>query len=1079
MKRFLLLLALALPLAASAQTVLLRGDYPDPTVLRDGEDYYMTHSAMEYRPGFLIWHSRNLVDWEPVCRACADWKGSAWAPDLQKVDDTFYLYFPSAGTNWVMTAQDIRGPWSEPVDLHIGGIDPGLVVTPEGKRFLFTNDGWLTPLSDDGLSRAGASVKVYDGWAFPAEWEVEGLCLEAPKLFWKDGWYHMISAEGGTAGPATSHMVVDARSRDLYGPWENSPYNPVVHTWSAAEKWWSKGHGTVLEGPGGQWWVIYHAYRKDAQFLGRHTLMEPVEWTAGGWCRLVLDPPRVMQPLPRDLSDEFSADSLGLLWSGWKEDATRFAQVKKGVLSLPGKGSSPRDGRLLTMLADDPGYAVETDITVGKKDNAAGLVLFYSEAAFAGLSSDGKTFTVYLDGTRTEAYPNPFGRAFSVRLEQRGAWLDILVSGDGKCWEPLRQGIPVLSFQHNHYGGFFALRPSLFSAGSGTAQFGAFRYERLSEGGLPVLDALALPGAELDAPFAPDAAGCWASVPYAMDTLSLVPTFADGLHVEVYAKPTASGKAVTAPLVVGQNNIGIVVQNPLTGLSKTYTVYVTRQPDPSTLYREQARPRFHFTPYMMQMNDPNGLVYDAATGLYHLFFQCNRPFDTGVPFLSGTTSWGHATSTDLLHWKELPLALTPDRNGMAWSGSAAVDYDNTSGLFDAATPPASRIALFYASVGADDTYGFAKESLAYTRDGGRTFMKYAGNPVVRNPGNRYGSGLRDPKVFWYEDPSMPGGGIWVMVTVGNLNFFTSRNLRDWKHVGSPVDVNGDVFDSECPDLYPLPVDGDPARVKWVYTGGGLFYILGHLERRGEDGVMFVAETEKTVSLNGIADQIPGQKAPEIYATQTFAAEKKGRRVSISWLRDPTVHWKDKIWNSAQSLPMEHSLRTVGGKVKLFSYPVEEVAGLRGAPLVDLHDVQVVPGGENLLRGVHATCCDLEAELTLGTATQCAFRVRTGEVGGGQYLEVRYDRTAGKLYVDKMHSGAGPYLGVYEPELTLLPGGRIKVRILLDQTCFDVYGNDGEAAVAGLVFSEFENDGMSFSADGTVTVNRLTVWPMDL
>jgi levanase len=159
--------------------------------------------------------------------------------------------------------------------------------------------------------------------------------------------------------------------------------------------------------------------------------------------------------------------------------------------------------------------------------------------------------------------------------------------------------------------------------------------------------------------------------------------------------------------------------------------------------------------------------------------------------------------------------------------------------------------------------------------------------------------------------------------------------------------------------------------------------------------------------------------------------------------------------------------------------VEEVAGLRGAPLVDLHDVQVVPGGENLLRGVHATCCDLEAELTLGTATQCAFRVRTGEAGGGQYLEVRYDRTAGKLYVDKMHSGAGPYLGVYEPELTLLPGGRIKVRILLDQTCFDVYGNDGEAAVAGLVFSEFENDGMSFSADGTVTVNRLTVWPMDL
>jgi len=292
-----------------------------------------------------------------------------------------------------------------------------------------------------------------------------------------------------------------------------------------------------------------------------------------------------------------------------------------------------------------------------------------------------------------------------------------------------------------------------------------------------------------------------------------------------------------------------------------------------------------------------------------------------------------------------------------------------------------------------------------------------------------------------------------------------------------VDVHGELFDSECPDLYPLPVDGDPACVKWVYTGGGLFYIIGHLERRGEDGVMFVAETEKTVSLNGIADQIPGQKAPEIYATQTFAAEKKGRRISISWLRDPTMHWKDKIWNSAQSLPMEHSLRTVGGKVKLFSYPVEEVEGLRGTPLLDLRDVKVVPGGDNLLRGVHATCCDLEADISLGTATRFAFRVRTGEAGGGQYLEVRYDRSSGKLYVDKMHSGAGPYLGVYEPELTLLEGGRIRLRILLDRTCFDVYGNDGEAAVAGLVFSEFENDGMSFTADGSVTVNRLTVWSM--
>ncbi|MBR4756825.1 MAG: GH32 C-terminal domain-containing protein [Bacteroidales bacterium] len=595
---------------------------------------------------------------------------------------------------------------------------------------------------------------------------------------------------------------------------------------------------------------------------------------------------------------------------------------------------------------------------------------------------------------------------------------------------------------------------------------------------VPVLDALAIPGSTTDRPFDPDASRCWVTVPHDMDTLSLIPQFAPGLDVEVYAKAAAPGEAVTAPLVVGQNNIGIIVRDPKAGLTNKYTVYVSRLPDESTLYREQARPGFHFTPFMYQMNDPNGLVYDASSGLYHLFFQCNRPFDTGVAGLSGTTSWGHATSADLLHWEEQPLALTPDFNGMAWSGSGAVDRDNTSGLFDASTPPDSRIVLFYASVGADDTYGFAKESMAYTLDGGKTFLKYSDNPVVRNPGNKYGDGLRDPKVFWYEDTSMPGGGIWVMVTVGKLNFFTSRNLRDWRHCGSPVDVHGEPFDSECPDLFPLPVDGDPDNVKWVYTGGGLFYILGHLERRGEDGVMFVAETEKTVPLNGIADQIPGIKSPETYATQTFAAEKKGRRVSISWLRDPSMHWKDKIWNSAQSLPMEHSLRTVGGKVKLFSYPVEEVESLRGKPLADFRGVKVDKDSDNLLKDIHSTCCDLEAEISLGTATQFTFRVRTGEALGRQYLEIRYDRPSGKLFVDKTHSGNGCYLGVYEPELTLLEGGRIRLRILLDQTCFDVYGNDGEAAVAGLVFSEFENDGMSFSADGEVTVERLTVWPME-
>ena len=131
--------------------------------------------------------------------------------------------------------------------------------------------------------------------------------------------------------------------------------------------------------------------------------------------------------------------------------------------------------------------------------------------------------------------------------------------------------------------------------------------------------------------------------------------------------------------------------------------------------------------------------------------------------------------------------------------------------------------------------------------------------------------------------------------------------------------------------------------------------------------MFVPETDKIYALNGIADQGPGNPAPETYATQTFHNEKLGRTISISWLRDPSTQWKDKNWNSAQSLPMEHSLHTVDGQVKLFSYPAEEVNSMRDEKILDLKDIQVDENSENVLKDIQATLCDMDATITLGTA----------------------------------------------------------------------------------------------------------------
>ena len=474
-------------MAGNYPKVILRGDYPDPSVLRDGDDYYMTHSPFYYMPGFLIWHSRDLLNWQPVGRAMAEWEGSAMAPDLVKVGNTYYIYYPAAGTNWVITAEDIRGPWTKPVDLKIKGIDPGHIVTPEGERYLFTSEGYVTKLTADGLARDGESRKVYDGWQYPQDWVTECMCLESPKLTWHNGYYYLTSAEGGTAGPATSHMVVVARSKSLFGPWENSPYNPIVHTWSDAEPWWSKGHGTLVEGKDGQWWIVYHAYEKGSHALGRQTLIEPIEWTKGGWYRPVPDYTDNLQiRRETDLNDDFSGAQIKWQWTGWKENIATVASQTKGVLTLPGKGTSPKDGRLMLTTAEDTTYAVSVEVMVDKQDTEAGLLLYYSEKGYAGLVSDGRQLWVYGDGNtpyaerRPTAIQMPKGisaRHFFVREENHLGQVKMLLSADGKAWEDTGIRLNVSEMHHNNLFGFYALRPALYVAGKGMTRFKGFQYQ--------------------------------------------------------------------------------------------------------------------------------------------------------------------------------------------------------------------------------------------------------------------------------------------------------------------------------------------------------------------------------------------------------------------------------------------------------------------------------------------------------------------------------------------------------------------------------------------------------------------------
>lgn len=231
---------------------IMPGDHPDPTILKDGDDYYMTFSSFDTYPGLTLWHSRDLVNWQPLSAALTTPIGSVWAPELVLHRSRYYLYIPARTKEYrsiyVIHADDIRGPWSEPIDLGLHEhIDPGHAVGKDGRRYLFLSKGDLVPLTDDGLATAGPVEHVYDPWRYPDDWVVECACPEGPKVVRRGEWFYLVTAVGGTAGPPTGHMVIAARSRSIRGPWEHAPNNPQVRTRSATEKWWSRGHATLVE----------------------------------------------------------------------------------------------------------------------------------------------------------------------------------------------------------------------------------------------------------------------------------------------------------------------------------------------------------------------------------------------------------------------------------------------------------------------------------------------------------------------------------------------------------------------------------------------------------------------------------------------------------------------------------------------------------------------------------------------------------------------------------------------------------------------------------------------------------------
>ncbi len=303
-------------------------------------------------------------------------------------------------------------------------------------------------------------------------------------------------------------------------------------------------------------------------------------------------------------------------------------------------------------------------------------------------------------------------------------------------------------------------------------------------------------------------------------------------------------------------------------------------PDEASIYHEPNRPQMHFTTRRGWINDPNGLVY--YDGEYHLFYQHN-PYERDWENMT----WGHAVSNDLVHWQELPTAIHPDSLGTIFSGSAVIDYRNTSSFGKKDKP--AMVAFYTIETGGKGQ----KQGMAYSLDNGRTFTKYAHNPIIDSTDKWQTNDTRDPRVF-------PYGDHWVMVLNerDGHSIYRSDNLRDWTFVSHTTGF------WECPDLFPLPVDGNEANPLWVMWGASGTYMIGRF-----DGEKFTPLSGKHRFAGGT-----------LYATQTYNNTPDGRRIAIAWGRQGHP---GENFNGQMLIPTELSLRTTKDGVRLVSKPVAE------------------------------------------------------------------------------------------------------------------------------------------------------------
>jgi len=469
-----------------------------------------------------------------------------------------------------------------------------------------------------------------------------------------------------------------------------------------------------------------------------------------------------------------------------------------------------------------------------------------------------------------------------------------------------------------------------------------------------------------------------------------------------------------------------------------------------TYYTEKFRPQYHLSPERGNMSDPNGMVY--FEGEYHQFYQ-------------NKGEWGHAISEDLLHWEHQPLAITKDGLGDIWSGSAVVDWEDTSGFFEGKP---GLVAIF-----THFKNGLQSQSLAYSLDKGRSWTKYEGNPVIPNPNVK---DFRDPKVFWHESTRT-----WVMVVSVDKKvwFYSSPDLKTWQFTSEFGPGHGSHHAVwECPDLFEIPIEGSEDK-KWVLTVS----IGNNTATKGSKAQYFVGtfDGKKFKNDNSPAEVLWTDFGKDFYAAVSYSdiPQEDGRRIWLGWMSN----WRypfampTGVWKGNMTIPRELKLRDIPEVgVRLIQEPVKELERLRGKPQ-RLKKQTLVPG-ENPFKGIKGTSFEMELSFTPLSEYPFGIKVRKGSE---HETVISYDPKAQELILDRSMSGESSFETGFAEKMSAplkMKDGKIKLRLFVDDMTVEVFANDGEAVMSTIIFPDPTNTDLElFTSEGKVILNEAVYYPM--